>query len=423
MLPPDAIHPTVAEMLTDTLGMSPVATSALQQLVDGFDDELRQLQDQDLLRTPSTLQAIRGSEVQLDGRWLANWCSNDYLGLSTHPRLIRAAMEAAQRWGVGARASRLLAGSAQLHEQLEDALASFFHAEAALVFASGYLANLGVLSSLMGPDDIVFVDRLAHASLIDACRASRAMLRVFPHQDVTALEDSLQKRTRARRRFIVTEGLFSMDGDYAPLREFQDLAHRYEACLYVDDAHGAFALGVTGRGSPERADIPHGAFLYIGTLGKALGCQGGFVVGPRTLLRALQNRARTFIYSTALACPIVAAAHEALTLIQEEPAIRQRLANTTARCQQLLRTTLGFTQDPPSHIVSIVLGSSGQAREVSRHLYERGHFIPAIRPPTVPQGTARLRMSLTALHTEKHLQDLMAALQPYRNRIVRAVLT
>lgn len=235
---------------------------------------------------------------------MVTWCSNDYLGLSLHPRVIRAACEAAQRWGVGARASRLLAGSTALHAKLEAQLAACFGAEAAIVFPSGYLANLGTISALLGPEDVVLVDRLAHASLIDACRASRARLRVFRHHDVEQVASLLSRSTTARRRMVVTEGVFSMDGDRAPLAQLADVVNAHDALLYLDDAHGAFVLGATGRGSPEAAGVAHGSMIYMGTLGKALGSQGGFVVGSKALVDFLRNRARHFIYATALATPV-----------------------------------------------------------------------------------------------------------------------
>ncbi|MBI3322949.1 MAG: aminotransferase class I/II-fold pyridoxal phosphate-dependent enzyme, partial [Candidatus Omnitrophica bacterium] len=286
------------------------SSNVLPRLLQSFEEELRALQGRDLLRRLTTIEEVRGAEVRLDGRWLVCWCSNDYLGLSLHPAVIRAAARAAARWGVGARASRLLAGSTALHAGLEDALAEFFGAEGAVVFASGYLANLGTLSALVGPRDLVVVDRLAHASLIDACRASRATLRVFPHNDVAALSRLLTRR--GGRRLVVTEGVFSMDGDRAPLAELLDVVQRHDAFLYVDDAHGAGVLGDTGRGSPEEAGVPHEHLLYMGTLGKALGAQGGFVAGPAPLIALLHNRARPFIYATALAPPAAAAALEAL---------------------------------------------------------------------------------------------------------------
>jgi len=321
--------------------------------------------------------------------------------------VIRAAARAAARWGAGARASRLLAGSTALHAGLEGALAEFFGAEGAVAFASGYLANLGTLSALAGPRDLVVVDRLAHASLIDACRACRATFRVFPHNDVAELSRILKRHGaahRAGRRLVVTEGVFSMDGDRAPLAELLNIVRRHDAFLYVDDAHGAGVLGDTGRGSPEEAGVPHEHLLYMGTLGKALGAQGGFVVGPAPLIALLHNRARPFIYATALAPPAAAAALEALRIVREDPAPRARLRRNVER--------LGARLDvPASHIMPVIVGSARRACELSEALLARGLLAPAIRPPTVPEGTARLRLSVSALHTDEHIDALASALR------------
>ncbi|MBI3087970.1 MAG: 8-amino-7-oxononanoate synthase [Candidatus Omnitrophica bacterium] len=402
--------------------------TALPRLLQDCDEELCGLRNRELLRTLACVDAIEGSRVRINGSWKACWCTNDYLGLSAHPRVIQAACGAAQRWGIGARASRLLAGTTQVHAQLEARLAAFFHTEAAVVFASGYLANLGALSTLAGAGDGVLVDRLAHASLIDACRASRATLRVFPHNDVDELSRLLARLPRHRRgrRLVVTEGVFSMDGDAAPLRELREVVDAHGALLYVDDAHGAFAVGETGRGSPERAGIAHEAVLYMGTLGKALGCQGGFLAGPRVFLDLLHNRARTFIYATALAVPVAAAAMEALRLIEEDSTPRARLARHVTTLHQRLASlfrghdmrnsdrTQYRVPGNPSHIIPIIAGTSAAARRLSQRLWDRGIWAPAIRPPTVPDGTARLRLSVTALHTDEQLDQLVDALRDAR---------
>ncbi len=385
----------------------------LDQLISAIQEDLQAIQQQDLLRTLTTIEEIRGPTVRINGTWLVSWCTNDYLGLASHPRVIAAALEAAKRFGVGSRASRLLAGSTRLHADLEDRLASFFHAESAVVYPSGYLANLGTLSALLGPQDVVLVDRLAHASLIDACRAARATFRVFRHHDVAHVAATLERHANARRRLVVTEGVFSMDGDMAPLNQLLEVAQHHDALLYVDDAHGAFAIGSTGRGSPEVFGVPHEAMIYMGTLGKALGCQGGFVVGPTPLVQLLQNRARTFVYATALATPIVGAAVEALRLIEDDSTFRQRLADHVQRFHQSLSDVGGVHVRPPSHIIPFVIGSARRAREVSAQLWQRGMFAPAIRPPTVPEGTARLRISLSALHTPQQLEALSQLLHEF----------
>ena len=347
--------------------------------------------------------------MQIAGRQLVCWCSNDYLGLSTHPALASAAATSARTWGVGARASRLLAGTTSWHQRLEEALAAWFGAEAAIVYASGYLANLGTLQALLSRGDVVLVDRLAHASLLDAARSTGATFRVFHHNDPDHAADLLEQFT-GRRRLIVTEGVFSMEGERAPLAELVSVAQSHGALVYLDDAHGAFVLGPTGRGTPEAAGVPHAALLYMGTLGKALGTQGGFVVGPASLINFLQNRARTFLYATALAVPVVAASVEALRVLAHDGQRRQTLET---RCRQLwegLGRLHATTLREPSHILPVVVGSTPRATALSQRLWDAGMWCPAIRPPSVPEGGARLRLSLTALHTASHVDDLLRAL-------------
>ena len=392
--------------------ISAILPSAHQRLLAELADELRVLEDAGLARRLTSLEAVHGPTVRIAGRELVSWCSNDYLGLSTHPALSESAASAAAEWGVGARASRLLAGTTRWHTRLEDSLAAWFGAEAALVYPSGYQANLGTLAALLSSGDAVFVDHLAHASLIDAARATRATLRVFPHNDVSCLADLLSRAHAARRRIIVTEGVFSMDGDQAPLAALLEVADGHEAIIYLDDAHGTFVLGQTGRGTPEAAGIPHERFLYMGTLGKALGCQGGFVVGPQPLIDVLRNRARTFIYTTALAVPVAAAAVAALDLLRAEPHRRELLHDRARRLHEsLTRLHLPALPAEMSHIIPVVVGLSQQALTLARQLWERGIWAPAIRPPTVPEGTARLRLSVTALHTDTHIDALADALQ------------
>lgn len=374
---------------------------------------------QGLLREVTPVEAVDGPRVRLRGRDVIWWCSNDYLGLSQHPSLAAAAAEASSRWGVGARASRLLGGTTACHEQLEGALAQWFGAEAALVYASGYLANLGILGCLLTAHDAVLVDRLAHASLVDAARATRARLRPFHHNDPLHAASLLVRLRGARRRVIVTEGVFSMDGDCAPLAELLDVAEAHDALLYVDDAHGAFVLGPRGRGAPEAAGLSHERFLYMGTLGKALGCQGGFVVGPRRVVQFLQNRSRPFIYATGLAVPVAAAALEALRVVEREGERRELLRQRARDLHAQLGDAVGAVAtrsavlplERPSHIVPVILGEAQRAVAVSERLWERGIWAPAIRPPTVRRGTARLRLSVTARHTREQIDALAHAVR------------
>ncbi len=384
--------------------------TALRRFLTDCSQELSRRQSLALDRRLFTVEAIHGSTVSIGGRVCVNWCSNDYLGLSQHPRLAAAASAAASAYGVGARASRLLSGTTRLHTQLEEALAGWFGAEAALVFASGYLANLGALQTLLGSGDLVAVDRLAHASLIDAARATSAALRVFRHNDLPQLERLLRRSASFRRRLIVTEGVFSMDGDRAPLKALVALAEKYDAIVYLDDAHGAFVLGDTGRGSPEIAGIGFDRLLYMATLGKAAGCQGGFVAGPRAWITHLANQARTFIYATALAAPVAAAAIEALRVMRDEPQRRADVELLSLHLAAALRKAKRAVPKMPSHIIPVMVGESEDALALSQKLREQGLWCPAIRPPTVPDGTARLRLSLTASHTQEQADQLVDAL-------------
>ncbi len=393
---------------------APDRPSALPRLLAALSDDLTALAQAGLRRQCTTIDAFDGVVARVGGREIVCWCSNDYLGLAAHPRVIEAAAGAAAAFGVGGRASRLLGGTTAWHARLEEALATFFGAEAAVVFASGYLANLGALTALLGAQDAVFLDRLAHASLIDAVRMSRARLRVFPHQDVDRLGRLLASAAGARRRVVVTEGVFSMDGDVTPVDRLAEVARRYDALVYLDDAHGAFVLGPTGRGTPEAHGMPHDGFLYMGTLGKALGAQGGFLIGPRTLIDALHHRARPFIYATALAVPVAAAATTALQVIQDEPQWRQALQERVARLRQLLRPLRALphvTIPEATHIVPIIVGDTARAIRLAERLWAQGHWAPPIRPPTVPARTARLRLSLSACHTTAQLEELTAVLQ------------
>jgi 8-amino-7-oxononanoate synthase len=385
--------------------------SPRSRLLAELSEELGELRAQGLGRRLICLEAVEGPCVRIDGRTVVSWCSNDYLGLSTHPALAQAAARAAAEWGVGARASRLLAGTTRWHAELEERLAAWFRAEQAIVFPTGYQANLGALGALLGSQDAVFIDRLAHASLVDAARATRASFQVFRHQDVGHLTALLARAPAARRRLIVTEGVFSMDGDPAPLKDLVEAAESHDALVYLDDAHGAFAAGPTGRGSPEAVGLAHERVLYMGTLGKALGCQGGFVIGPKTFIELLHHRARTFIYTTALAVPVAAAAVAALDVLAREPAHRERLWDRVARLREWMAAQLGSDTFVESQIVPVVVGTAEAALALAERLWEQGIWAPAIRPPSVPQRTARMRLSVTALHTDEQIDALVRALQ------------
>jgi len=340
--------------------------------------------------------------VTVDGRRALLLCSNNYLGLANHPALIDAAARAAREWGVGSGASRLISGSLTLHADLEARLARLKDTDAALLFPSGYHANIGAVTALVGGGDAVFSDQLNHASLIDGCRLSGAEIRVYRHADVEALR-ALLRSTQASRRLIVTDSVFSMDGDHAPLRAIFDLATEHEAEVLVDEAHATGLFGATGSGLIEHLGLPGKAAVQVGTFGKALGCAGAFVAARDDIVRMLVNCARSFIYTTALPPPIVAAAGAALDIVAREPERRARLHRMSEVLRQRLRA-LGF-EIPAGEgpVIPVIAGEAERALAWSAALLERGVFVQAIRPPTVPPGTSRLRVTLMATHTDHDL--------------------
>jgi 8-amino-7-oxononanoate synthase len=370
-----------------------------------LDHELSSLKEAGFYRKMvSCASSATGPRVTIDGRQVLLLASNDYLGLAAHPRMKSRAQEATARWGTGSGASRLISGNTALFDQLETALARFKKTEAALVFNTGYMANAGLLQSLAGPEDVIFSDELNHASIIDGCRLSHARIKVYPHRDMQALEGLLKQCRFARRRIIVTDGVFSMDGDLAPLPELAALSHIYEAALIVDDAHGTGALGPTGRGTLEhfglagRPDI-----IVMATLGKALGSFGACIAGSRDLREYLINRARSFIFTTALPPAAAAAALEALQILQDEPELRHRLADNADFMRAGL-SALGFnTLDSCTQIIPLLIGEQEKAVAMARRLFEEGIFIQAIRPPTVPKGSSRLRITVMAGHMRHDL--------------------
>jgi 8-amino-7-oxononanoate synthase len=378
-----------------------------------MDDDLNERRRRGLYRTRRRLESAQGARVRLGGREFINFSSNDYLGLAADRRLARAAARAARRYGCGAGASPLVSGHLQPVRALERDLAAWEGVQAALVFASGYAANLAAVTALVGREDAVFGDELNHASLIDGCRLSRARRVVYRHGDLNHLDELLRRDgPAARRRLIVTETVFSMDGDLAPLAGLIDLAGRHDALLLIDEAHATGVLGDSGRGLtdllPEAYDADR--VVKVGTLSKALGAQGGFVCGTRRLVEYLVNYARPYIFSTALAPPVAAAAREAVSLVRAEPQRRRQLLDLAEK----LRGGLTALGRPPcasrSQIVPVIVGEADAAVQLSERLQERGLLVPAIRPPSVPPGTARLRISLTAGHTEDDVRQLLAGL-------------
>ena len=374
--------------------------------------ELDELEAQGLRRRLRRVEAAEGGRVQVDGRWLISLASNNYLGLTQHPKVIAAAQEALARYGTGSGSARLIGGNFPPHEELEQELARFKQAEDCLLFSTGYMANLGVVTALAGPGDLVIGDRLNHASLIDACRLSGADLRVYPHGDAQRLEEALrQRRGRYRRILVITEGIFSMDGDLAPLPEIVEAARRHDAWLLLDDAHGTGVFGAGGRGSLEHFGIPPEGILQMGTLSKALGSLGGYLAGPRAVVELLRNRARSFIYTTALPPGCAVAALEGLRVIQREPQLRLRLWENVRRWTSGLEKMGCDLVSKSSPIVPVRVGSNRETMALAQALEEAGVYAPGIRPPTVPEGSARIRTSLTALHTAHELEQALKTFQ------------
>ncbi len=348
--------------------------------------EVEALRQASLLREPPVVERIRGPFVTLAGREVLSFCSNDYLGIGQDPRLGEAAGRALRDFGWGAGSARTLSGTTRWHEALEEKIAEFKGAPAALLFSSGYAANLGLITSIADAETLIVSDELNHASLIDGCRLSRASVAVYPHRDVAAARKALQSATG--RRFILTDAVFSMDGDLAPLDELQRLG----ADVVVDDVHGLGVFGEHGGGTI-------GAPIQSGNLAKAAGSVGGFVTGPRDLILLLRSRARAFLFTTACPAAVCAAGIEALRLVREADDRRAKLWENIR--------LLGAR----SPIHTVILGSNERALEASRRLFDLGYFVPAIRPPTVAPGTARLRITVTAMHEREQLEALLEALR------------
>jgi 8-amino-7-oxononanoate synthase len=356
----------------------------------------------------------------VDGRQLVNFGSNDYLALAADPRLAAAAAEACLEEGTGAGASPLVTGRAAAHERLEGELAAFEGAERAVVFPSGYAANAGTIAALAGRGDAIYADQKNHASLIDGCRLSRSEVHVYPHADWRTLADALRQGDAYRRRLIVTESLFSMDGDLAPLVELADLAERFDCMLLVDEAHATGVFGACGRGVAEELGVEHRVDVRIGTLSKALGCAGGFVAGSERLARWLVNRARTYVFSTALPPATCAAAIAALAIVREEPRRRIALAERSADLRGQLRAQGWQIGRSAGQIIPLVVGEAGRATRLSRQLAAQGLLVPAIRPPSVPEGESLVRISLTCAHTDSMVEQLSSALALLRGEMAAA---
>jgi 8-amino-7-oxononanoate synthase len=371
--------------------------------------EVAALAKEGLLRSLEPLGSPQGAVVRIGQEALLNFSSNDYLGLASHPKVVAAAHAALERWGMGTGASRLLAGDTEAHRALEARLCAFEDAEAVLLFNGGYAANVGLLPALLGRGDAVFSDALNHASLVDGCRLSRARVEVYPHADAGALA-ALLSRTAARRKLVVTDSVFSMDGDVAPLAELLEVCRGQGAALLVDEAHATGVLGERGAGLCEALGLARQVDVRMGTLGKGLGAFGAYVASSAPVVSLLVNKARSFVFSTALPASVCAAALASLDVLLAEPDLRPRLWRNIHRFSDGLRA-LGHPAQPSSAIFPVVLGSPERAVAAAAFLRARGLLVKAIRPPTVPAGTSRLRFALSAAHTPAHLEQALAGLR------------
>ncbi len=368
-------------------------------------EELEQIRKKGLYRSTRLIGGRQSTRVLLDGREVLMLCSNNYLGLADHPALSRAATAATERYGTSSGASRLVSGTMELHQQLEAGVASFKQTGAGLAFNSGYCANTGIIAALAGRGDVIFSDRLNHASIVDGALLSGARLVRYPHCDHGALERLLAKHRGTGRCLIVSDGVFSMDGDIAPLRELVSLKKAHDALLMVDDAHGSGVLGSNGRGCAELLAVMGDVDIHMGTFGKALGSFGAYAAISAELRELLVNRARSFIFSTSLPPAVLAASLAALELVRspEGRELRERLSANTSLFKRLLNDAGFSTGNATTQIVPIMCGDAEVTMRFSEQLLENGIFVQGIRPPTVPAGACRLRCTVMATHTQEEL--------------------
>lgn len=374
-----------------------------------FEKELLDIKSKGLYRRLRMVESGQSSKVVIDGKEVILLSSNNYLGLANHPKMKEAAKEAIDKYGTGSGAARLISGNCILYKELEEKIAEFKNTEAALVFGSGYLANISILSTVIEEGDLILSDELNHASIIDGCRLSRAEKTIYRHKDTRHIEEILSKNKR-RRILIVTEGVFSMDGDIAPLPEIIDIAKRYNAMVMVDDAHGTGVLGKKGKGTAEHFGIGKGIDIHMGTLGKAFGGYGAYTAGDKGLIEFLINKARGFIFTTALPPSVLASAIMAIRILENEPELIKKLWENRDYLVNRLKS-LGFnTMGCETPIIPILIGSVEKALKMSEDLFEQGVYVPAIRPPTVPEDTCRLRLTVMAAHTKEELDRALAAI-------------
>ncbi|HEY1371760.1 MAG TPA: 8-amino-7-oxononanoate synthase [Candidatus Binatia bacterium] len=381
---------------------------------DAFTEAIDALKRRDLYRRLRRVDGDQGPEIVLDGRRALNFSSNNYLGLATHPTLKKAAQDAAERYGCGSGASRLISGNMALYDELEAKIARLKSAEAALVLNSGYQANVGIVPALAGEGDTIFSDALNHASIIDGCRLARAQTIVYPHCDVAFLESALKRTPAGGRKLIVTETIFSMDGDEAPLADIVAVAERHGALVMVDEAHATGVFGPNGAGVAAQLGLADRIAVQMGTLGKALGGFGAYVACAAPMREILINTCRSFIFATALPPPVLAAASAAVDILYNEPQRRLVLWHNIRALREGFRALEFSIGDSESQILPLVIGDAEKCMAFSERLLENGIFVQGIRPPTVPEGTSRLRVTAMATHTHEHLHRALQSFEAVR---------
>lgn len=376
-----------------------------------FQKEIEELRAKGFYREMRTVEGEQGSSVIMDGKRVVMLSSNNYLGLANHPRLKKASIKAALGYGTGSGASRLISGNMEIHQTLEKELARFKGTERALLFNSGYQANIGVISALAGEGDLILSDELNHASIIDGCRLSRARVRVYKHVNMDSLEGILKRPSKFKRRLIVTDSLFSMDGDIAPLPDIVDLAEKYSALVMIDDAHGTGVLGEKGKGVIEHFGLWGKVAIQMGTLSKALGSFGAYIAGSQDLTDYLVNKARSLIYTTALPPSVCASALAALKILEEKPELMVQLRENSLYFRKGMKE-LGYSiPEGETPIIPLILGDPDITMGIVQSLFDEGVFVQGIRPPTVPDGTSRLRITLMATHTKGQLDQSLRAFE------------
>ena len=389
--------------------------------LDFIKKELIFLKKSDLYRTLKVIESAQDREVIIEGKKVLLFCSNNYLGLANHPKVVDAAIRAIEEYGFGSAASRLISGTSKLHQELEETIAEFKGAEKAIVFPTGYMTNVGVITSLVEKEDVVIIDKLSHASIIDACYQSKASIRVYPHKNVSGLEKILKQVVKYRRKLIITDSVFSMDGDIAPLGEIVSIAKKYKAMTMVDEAHATGVWGRKRRGVIEQLNLEGEIDIVMGTLSKGIGAIGGYVSGDESLIDYLKNKARSFIYTTSLPPACAAAAKEAFKIIQsaEGKSLQQKIKKNILKLKKGLKNLDYDTMGSETQIVPVLIGDSALALKVSKALLERKIFIPAVRFPTVAKNKSRLRITVMATHTDKDIDYLLEQMAEMKKKFFK----